>query len=506
MHDHSFQIEDKNYSLAEIVHASRARHLTLSRGVLDNIAASSRFVKEIAASDQILYGINTGFGSLCTTRIPAEDLSRLQHNHLLSHACGVGELVPESVSRVMVIVKLLTFRGGHSGVSPETVQRILELWNAGIVGAVPRKGTVGASGDLAPLAHLALPLIGLGQVWQRGTLRSAADTLREIGLTPLRLGPKEGLCLTNGVQYINSQAALALLESRRLLKVADLCAAMSYQGFSAARSPFAALVHTTTQHPERRDVAYNLRLCTEGSNHFSQTHSNPAAEDPYSFRCAPQVHGAVRQTIDFASTLIERECNSVSDNPLVFAEHREVLTAGNLHGESTAFAMDFSAIAMSELANIAERRTYQLLSGQNGVPAFLVKRAGVNSGFMIVQYTSASLVNENKVLATPASIDTIPTCHLQEDHVSMGGTSAHKLQTILENCRIILGIELLCACQAIDLNPELTLSPLATDIHAAFRQRVAFVEDDVLMSELIQSAVAFLTESPVLERALAELR
>lgn len=505
--NNTFIISDKVYPLEEIFTAARSRRpLALTEQVRRAIADGHEFVRATSVSDKLVYGINTGFGSLCTTKIGREQLSELQHKHLLSHACGVGKIVPELVSRLMIIIKLLTFRGGHSGISTTVVDRIIELHNRGIIGAVPEKGTVGASGDLAPLAHLALPLVGLGQVWVAGRLRPSAEVLAEHGLQPLVLGPKEGLCLTNGVQYINARAANELIAARRLLKLADLCAAMSFQGFSAARSPFDKLVHLTTHHPQRRQVADNLRLCTADGDHYAQKFSHPAAEDPYSFRCAPQVHAAIRQTIDFASQVIEQECNSVSDNPLVFAAERQILTAGNLHGESTAFALDFSAIALSELSNISERRTYQLLSGQNGVPPFLVESAGVNSGFMIVQYTSASLVNENKVLATPASIDTIPTCHLQEDHVSMGGTSAYKLATIVENCHTVLAIELLCACQAIDLNKELRLSPLGKRVHEAFRKVVPYVKEDVLMSELIRAAVDFVAPSGELDHVLQELQ
>ncbi|MYM91841.1 histidine ammonia-lyase [Rugamonas sp. FT82W] len=503
----TFVISDRHYSVQELFDAAaQATTLAVTDDVRRKIIAGHDYVKEVARSERIAYGVNTGFGSLCTTKVPQEQLSRLQHNHLLSHACGVGEIVPAQISRMVVLVKLLTFRGGHSGVGMEVVDRIMALWNRGVVGAIPRKGTVGASGDLAPLAHLALPLIGLGEVWADGHLRASAAVMEELGLAPLTLGPKEGLCLTNGVQYINSLGAHALVSARRLVKLADVCAAMSFQGFNAARSPFDPLVHTTTLHPERRQVAANLAFCTEGGDHYAQQHSNPAAEDPYSFRCSPQVHGAVRQTVDFAVGLIEKECNSVSDNPLVFADERQILTAGNLHGESTAFALDFSAIALSELSNISERRTYQLLSGQNGVPPFLIADAGVNSGFMVVQYTSAALVNENKVLSTPASIDTIPTCHLQEDHVSMGGTSAYKLATIIENCHTVLAIELLCAAQAIDLNPQLTLSPVARRLHTAFRKVVPYVAQDVLMHELIKNAEDFIRRSDVLDELLDQLQ
>ncbi len=499
-------IGSRYYSVDEIGQAAASRlPIRLDAEVAESIARGRALVQRIAESDELAYGINTGFGSLCTTRIDRSQLSELQRNHLLSHACGVGDVVPEHLSRLVLLVKLLTMRTGHSGIGRVPIDRMIELWNRGVVGAIPQKGTVGASGDLAPLAHLALPLIGLGQVWMNGELRPAAAALESLGLQPIELGPKEGLCLTNGVQYINAYGLMAILRARRLLKLADLCATMSIQGFCTARSFYDPMLHRTSWHPERQVCAANLSRLAEGSNHHALPQCNAAQEDPYSYRCAPQVHAAVRQTIAFASTTLANECNSVSDNPLVFPEAGVLLTGGNLHGQSTAFALDFSAIALSELANISERRTYQLLSGQNGLPDFLVSKPGVNSGFMIVQYTSAALVNENKVLATPASIDTIPTCHLQEDHVSMGGTSAYKLMTVLENCETVLAIEFLCACQAVDLSVGLKLSPPCERLHAAFREEVPFVERDVLMGDLIQAARTFLDHSPQVQSLLETL-
>lgn len=503
--DH-IEIADRFYTLEEIVAAAGSQlPIRLTDDVLRQIDRGRAYVEAIAASDTVAYGINTGFGSLCTTQVGRDELSLLQHNHLLSHACGVGEYVSEMLSRVVVLVKLLTFRGGHSGIGRRTVERLIELWNKGVVGAIPKKGSVGASGDLAPLAHLALPIIGRGDVWFDGRLVSASEALSRLGMEPIVLGPKEGLCLTNGVQYINAHGVVSLNRARRLVKLADLCAAMSIQGFCAAKTFFDPLVHATSRHPERGICAANLVALTEQSNHHLLPQCNAAKEDPYSFRCVPQVHGAVRQVVDFATSTIEKECNSVSDNPLVFPDADKLLTGGNLHGQSTAFALDFAAISLSELANISERRTYQLLSGQNGLPDFLIARPGANSGFMVVQYTSAALVNENKVLSTPASIDTIPTCHLQEDHVSMGGTSAYKLVTVLDNCETVLAIEFLCACQAMQLSQGLLLSPTAERLLKAFRKNVPFLEQDTLMSELISRAQGFLAGAPEVDSVLERL-
>jgi histidine ammonia-lyase len=469
-------------------------HLKLNPEVESKISDGAGYIEKIAQEDRHIYGVNTGFGSLCETRIAPDEMSKLQHKHLLSHSCGVGEIVPERISRLAMIVKLLTFRTGHTGISLEVVNRLLDFWNNNIIPAIPKKGTVGASGDLAPLAHLALPVIGMGKVHFQGQIVDTAVALEAMGWTPIKLKPKEGLALTNGVQYINANAADCLMQIGELIKCADLITALSIQGFSTANTFYQQILHETSLHPERQIVASNLRMLLEGSNHYKLPHCNKAMEDAYSFRCAPQVHAAIRQTFSFAKDIIEKECNSVSDNPLFFPEHDQVLCGGNLHGESTAFVLDFLAIALSELANISERRTYQLLSGQHGLPSFLVKHPGLDSGLMIVQYTSAALVNENKVLATPASIDTIPTCQLQEDHVSMGGTSVYKLCQIVDNCEYVLSIELLTAMQAIDLNEGLQLSPITAEIVEEFRKDIAFLAEDRNQSIDIEKSRGFLRE------------
>jgi histidine ammonia-lyase len=468
--------------------------LLLDGEVEARIDEGARFVQAKGAEDRYIYGVNTGFGSLCETRVAEHEMEALQWNHVVSHACGVGEIVPEHISRLVMIIKILTFRTGRTGITSATVKAMLDLWNHDVIPAIPQKGTVGASGDLAPLAHMALPLLGLGKVHYRGRIVAAAEVLKELGLEPVRLKPKEGLALTNGVQYINAFAAHCLMRSSELVKAADVVAAMSTQAFSASRTFYDPRYHETSLHEDRRVVAANLVKLLSGSNHFELPSCNRSMQDPYSFRCAPQVHAAVRQAFRFAKKTIEDECNSVSDNPLFFPEHDAILFGGNLHGESTAMALDFLAIAMSELANISERRTYQLLSGQRGLPSFLIKQPGLNSGFMVVQYTSAALVNQNKVLCTPASIDTIPTCQLQEDHVSMGGTSAYKLCELLTNCESILSIELLTAAQAIDLNPGLRLSAVTARVQDGLRARVGFLERDRVMSEDMEKALAYFCE------------
>jgi histidine ammonia-lyase len=490
-----FEISDQRYSLAELCRvADEEPELSLSPEVRRRIGECADFIERISTEDRHIYGVNTGFGPLCETRVEPSQMSELQRRHLLSHACGVGPTVPERLSRLVMLVKLLTFRAGRSGITPESVDRLLELWNNDLIPAIPKKGTVGASGDLAPLAHMALPLIGFGEVHSPGGIISGSEALAQLGREPIRLRPKEGLALTNGVQYINACAAELVEATRELIAAADVIAALSMQGFSCAETFYAPLLHTTSLHPERMRIAENLTRLLAGSNHYSLPGCNPAKEDPYSFRCVPQVHAAVRQGHGFVAGIIEQECNSVSDNPLFFAETNEVLLGGSLHGESTAIAMDQLAIAMCELANISERRTYQLLSGQHGLPDFLAPQPGLDSGLMIPQYTSAALVTENKVFATPSSIDTIPTSQLQEDHVSMGGSSVFKLQKVVANCRQILAIELLTAVQACDLAEGLVLSPETQTVHDQFRERVPFLEQDRFQAPDLEAAREFLTE------------
>ena len=469
--------------------------LKLSDEVIANIKAGSEFVLNKAKEDIYIYGVNTGYGSLCETRVDKNDLELLQYKHVISHACGVFEPVSEEISRLTLFIKLLTFRTGRTGISLDTVNRLLDFWNADIIPAIPKKGTVGASGDLAPLAHMTLPLLGLGEVHYKGKIIPSKEVLKQHGWDPIQLKPKEGLALTNGVQYINAWAIKNLLTIEEHIKCADLIAGMSIQAFSCSNTFYQKLYQKTSFHEDRWIVGENLTKILNGSNHFELPTCNKSKQDPYSFRCIPQVHGAVRQTYVHAKTIMEKECNGVSDNPLFFAEHDRILFGGSLHGESTAFVLDFLAIAISELASISERRSYQLLSGSRGLPSFLIKNPGLNSGLMVVQYTAAALVNENKVLATPASIDTIPTCQLQEDTVSMGGTSAYKLGQIIENCEVIFGIEMLIAAQGIDLNIPLHLSPMTKKIHLELRKIVPFLEEDRVMSHDIQMTTSYFSKN-----------
>jgi histidine ammonia-lyase len=465
--------------------------LGLSADVRARIDAGAAHVAARIARGESIYGVTTGFGSLSERTVPLAQTSELQRRHVVSHACGVGAFADEQIARLVLLAKLLTLRSGHTGIRASTVDHLLALWNAGVVPAIPMQGTVGASGDLAPLAHMALPLLGLGHVHSGGNVLPSHEVL---GTRPIELAAKEGLALTNGVQFITAVALHAVLCAERLARAADAIAATSVQAFSGASDFVHARYHATSCHAERSVVAANLRTLLAGSNHATLPTAVASRQDPYSFRCIPQVHGAVRQTLRFAHQIVEDEINSVSDNPLFFPEEDLVLCGGALHGESIAMALDVLAIGVSELASISERRTYQLLSGQRGLPDFLVADAGLNSGFMVAQYTAAALVNHNKVLCTPASVDTIPTCQLKEDHVSMGGTSAFKLLTVLDNTTMVLAIELVLAAQAIGLASGLVTSPPIARLVAAFRETVPPLVDDRVLAEDLGAAKRFVEQ------------
>jgi histidine ammonia-lyase len=466
--------------------------LDLADAVATEIDAGARFAGELARGDAHVYGVNSGFGALAEHRVSVDDVEALQWNHIVSHAAGVGPPVSERLARLTLLVKLLTFRTGRTAISLDTVKRLIAMWNAGVIPVIPMKGTVGASGDLAPLAHMALPLIGLGEVWMDGRRCPASEAAARHGWTPIHFGAKEGLALTNGTQYITALAVDALLRIDALLDMADLVAALSAQAFSTSLTYFHPLYHSTTHHVDRRLVARHLAWATANGNHHTLSTAQRSKQDPYSFRCIPQVHGAVRQVHRFCRQTIEDELNGVSDNPLFFAEESEVLFGGNLHGQSVAFALDFLAMAASELSSISERRVYQLLSGRRGLPDFLALKPGLHSGLMLAQYTAAALVNENKTLCHPASVDTIPTSQLQEDHVSMGGTAGYKLMTVIDNCEYVLGIELFTAAQAAEMTPALQLSPIGGELHGAFRRIVPFVDADRVISGDIERARRFI--------------
>ena len=457
---------------------------------LSRVRDARKLVEEALKGDQAYYGINTGFGALAQKRIAPDQLLQLQKNLLLSHAVGVGELVPKEISRLMLLLKLHSLGLGYSGISAETFERLLRFAQLDLVPAVPSRGSVGASGDLAPLAHLCLPLIGFGCFWDEsasGTV-PAQQVLERHGLEPLILQPKDGLSLINGTQLMSSYGAFVLEKCANLVTLADLVCAMSVEALRGSARPFDPRVQELRPHPGQALVAENVRVLL-GDSEILDSHRNCGkVQDPYCLRCAPQVHGAVRDALAFSSRTVEVELNSVTDNPLVF-ENGEILSGGNFHGEPLALALDFAAIALSELAAISERRTYLLLEGQDGLPKLLMRETGINSGFMMPQYTAAALVSENKVLSHPASVDSIPTSLGQEDHVSMGSISALKLLPVFRNVECVLAIEVFTAAQALDFRKPLKPGRGVEIAHDYVRSLIPHKEADHLLQEDLKECI-----------------
>ena len=472
----------------------------LSRGDVNNLIFSAESLKRVARNrlylDQILkkgdtyYGINTGFGSLCNVRVEPDELSQLQENLVCSHACGMGDEVPEEIVRLMLLLKVQGLSKGYSGVRPAIVQRLIDYYNLHITPIVYEQGSLGASGDLAPLAHLSLPIFGMGQVRYKGEVRETMDVLNELGLEPMPLAAKEGLALLNGTQFMSSYASWSLIAAQRLSAWADVIGALSADGYMAKDEPFKHPIHRIRPHKGQIETARRILELLKDSE--IQGIQKEQVQDPYSFRCMPQVHGATKDVIDNVRHVVETEINSVTDNPIVFHDEDAIMSGGNFHGQPLALNLDFLAIAMSELANISERRTYLLISGQRGLPPFLAPDAGLNSGFMIAQYTAAAIVSQNKQLCTPASVDSIVSSNGQEDHVSMGANAATKLRRVIQNVQRVLGIELLTATQAIDLRRPKQTSPMLEKVFAAFRSEVDMMPKDRLLHTDLMKAERFL--------------
>lgn len=437
-----------------------------------------------------VYGVTTGFGSLCNITIPEEDLSQLQHNLVMSHACGTGDTVRPEIVKLMLLLKVQSLSYGHSGVQLATIGRLMDMFNNDILPVVYQQGSLGASGDLAPLAHLCLPIIGMGEVLYHGEVRSAADVWQELGWKPIRLQSKEGLALLNGTQFMSAHAVWALLKSQRLSRWADCIGAMSLEAFDGRIEPFYELTHLLRRHKGQMETADAFLSLLEGSELIRRPKQH--VQDPYSFRCIPQVHGAVKDNIRYVESVIGNEINSATDNPNVFPDEDMIISAGNFHGEPIAIPMDTLAIAMSELANISERRIYKLISGQRGLPMFLVAKPGLNSGFMIPQYTAASIVSQNKMLCWPASCDSIPSSQGQEDHVSMGSNSATKLVRVMDNVETVLAIELFNAAQALEFRRPGKSSPAIEKLLESYRKVVPFVDVDTYMHPLIMKSIEFI--------------
>ncbi|MBO8444873.1 MAG: histidine ammonia-lyase [Bacteroidetes bacterium] len=442
--------------------------------------------------DRPVYGVTTGFGSLCNITIPAEDLSALQHNLVMSHACGTGDTVSPEIVKLMLLLKIQSLAYGHSGVQLATIQRLVDMFNNDVLPVVYQQGSLGASGDLAPLAHLSLPLIGLGEVEYKGQRKPSAEVWAELGWEPLKLQSKEGLALLNGTQFMSAHGVWAIIRCERLSEWADRIGAMSLDAYDGRIEPFYPQVHAVRRHKGQADTAARIMELLEGSEIISRKKTH--VQDPYSFRCIPQVHGAVKDTIRYVKSVVETEINSATDNPTVFPDQDLIISAGNFHGEPIALAMDFLAVAMSELASISERRIYRLIAGQRELPSFLVANPGLNSGFMIPQYTAASIVSQNKGLCMPASADSIPSSQGQEDHVSMGANAATKLVRVVDNTERVLAIELFNAAQALEFRRPLHSSWTIEKIYAHYRKEVPFVNDDTYMHPLIEKSVKFLRE------------
>ncbi len=441
------------------------------------VRRSRAIVEQALKSGETYYGINTGFGALARERISDDRLGQLQRNLILSHAVGVGDPVPRDVSRLMLQLKIHALGLGYSGVSLPTFERLLYFEEHDLIPFIPSRGSVGASGDLAPLAHLSLPLIGLGSFWHVDGERPAAEVLAEHGIRPLALQPKDGLSLINGTQLMSAYGAYVLGQALRLERIADLLAAMSLEALQGSITPFDARLAAVRPHPGAVAVAENVRRLLIDSEILESHRHCGKVQDPYCLRCVPQVHGASRDALDHARSVVETEINSATDNPLVF-ENGGIVSGGNFHGQPLALALDYAALALAELASISERRTYLLLEGHDGLPKLLMKQTGINSGFMVPQYTAAALVSENKVLAHPASVDSIPTSLGQEDHVSMGSISALKLLTVMRNVEHVLAIELLTAAQALDYRRPLRPGRGVDVAHGYVRDHVPHREED----------------------------
>lgn len=466
------------------------KKLALSEEAIANIEKSRKYLdSKMEQNKSPIYGINTGFGSLCNVKISSENLTELQENLVKSHACGTGDVISNEVVKLMLLLKVQSLSYGNSGVSLGTVNRLIDFYNEDVLPVVYSQGSLGASGDLAPLAHLSLPLIGLGEVDFKGEIVDASEVLKKFDWRPIKLQSKEGLALLNGTQFMSAHGIHALLEAYRLSYWADVIGALSVDAYDCNTSPFDELVHLVRPHRGQIKTAERIRKFLQGSEIAQQTKQN--VQDPYSFRCIPQVHGATKDTIDFVHKCFKTEINSVTDNPNIFVDADKIISGGNFHGQPLALGLDYLAIAMSELGNISERRIYQLVSGLRG-PAFLVDAPGLNSGFMIPQYTAASIVSQNKQFCTPASVDSIVSSNGQEDHVSMGANAATKMLKVVDNVKTVLAIELFNASQGLSYRESRKTSPFLEQLVNDFRNEVPLVKNDVVMAPLIQKSRKFL--------------
>jgi len=479
------------------------KKISLSKEVEKTITKCRVYLDRKKSEDaDPIYGINTGFGSLYNIKIENDKLHQLQENLVMSHACGTGEEVPHDIVKLMILLKIKSLSYGHSGVQLKTVERLVDFYNHDILPIVYTQGSLGASGDLAPLAHIALALIGMGEVDYQGERMPTTTLYKKLDWQPIYLQSKEGLALLNGTQFMSAYGTHLVLKSYKLKYLADLIGSLSLEAFDGRIEPFNELIHKVRPHEGQLKTAERVRDFLTGSELISQYKEH--VQDPYSFRCIPQVHGATYDTLRFVEKAMNTEINSVTDNPNIFVEEDIIISGGNFHGQPLALPLDFIGISMAELANISERRTFQLISGLRGLPAFLIKESGVNSGFMIPQYTAASIVSQNKQLATPASIDSIVSSNGQEDHVSMGANAATKAYRIITNVERVLAIELLNASQALFFRNPLKSSPFLESFLKAFRKEIPFIEKDEILHLKIKKSIDFIQNLQVDETTLFE--
>lgn len=485
------QITTKQITLSTVAEIIKNdTKLVLSEEAKQNIVRCREYLdKKMNSQKEPIYGINTGFGSLCNVVIPADELELLQKNLVMSHACGTGDEVPQKVVKLMLLLKIQALAYGKSAVQLKTVERLVDFFNNDILPVVYQLGSLGASGDLAPLAHLSLPLLGLGEVYYKGIKQPADAVMKLLDFNPIQLQSKEGLALLNGTQFMSAYGVWCLLQTKNISNAADVISAISLEGFDGRIDPFKPHIHSIRPHKGQMNTAANMRKLLAGSSLIARKKAH--VQDPYSFRCIPQVHGASKDTFEYVENIFLTEINSVTDNPTVFPEEDEIISGGNFHGQPLALALDFLAIALAELGNISERRTYQLISGLRGLPPFLAAQPGLNSGFMIPQYTAASIVSQNKQLCTPASIDSIVSSNGQEDHVSMGANAATKCYKVVENVQRILAIELFNGSQALEFRRPEKSSLFLEKIIEQYRQEVPFVNVDKIMYTEIEKSLQF---------------
>lgn len=492
-----FHINLKNNTLSDVkVLLEKECKIVLSQESRSLIIKSREYLdKKMAQTTEPIYGITTGFGSLCNVSIDNAQLSLLQSNLVISHACGLGEEVPCDIVKLMMALKIKSLSFGYSGVRLETVERLIEMFNNRVYPVVFKQGSLGASGDLAPLANMSLPLIGEGEVNYNGKRISSKEVNKIFGWEPLTLASKEGLALLNGTQFMLAYSIWCILKAKKLSSLSDIIAAISLDAYDGRVEPFTEGVHRVRPHSGQITTAANMRELLKGSELAARKKEH--VQDPYSFRCVPQVHGASKDAINYALNVFETELNSATDNPTILPDEDLIISAGNFHGQPLALALDFLTIAMAELGSISERRTYQLISGKRGLPSFLVAHPGLNSGFMIPQYAQASIVSQNKQLSTPACVDTIDSSQGQEDHVSMGANAATKCYSVAQNLEKILAIELMNGAQALDFRRPLRSSAKLEKVVSSYRERVPFLKEDQVMYVLIDNSIKFLQETEI---------